>query len=94
MTDAIKAQTEALAAHLKTLENAPEDDDEQYIKELEKYNEMLQKTDFNLEAQAASKKLTVTDKVLAPRINWATRQVNKVNKKLIERNSRGKNGKS
>jgi len=90
MTDKIQAQNEALAAQLKTLENVPEDDDEQYIKELEKYNEMLKNADFNLEAQAASKKLTVTDKVFAPRINWVTRQVNKVNTKLIERTNRGK----
>lgn len=88
----IKEQTEALAAQLKILESIPEGDDEQYIKELEIYNEMLKKADFSIESQAASKKrnLTVADKILAPRINWATRQVNKVNNKLIKRNNRGK----
>lgn len=96
MTDNIKAQTEALTTQLKILDNIPEDDVEQYIKQLEIYNEMLIKADFSPEAQAASKKrdLTIADKVLAPRINWATRQVNKVNKKLIKRTNRGKNGKS
>jgi len=92
MTNDIKTQTEALAAQLKKLDNIPEDNDEQYIKELEIYNEMLIKADFSPEAQAASKKrdLTIADKVLAPRINWATKQVNKINKKLIKRNNQGK----
>ena len=96
MKNDIKTQTEALEAQLKKLDNIPEDNDEQYIKELEIYNEMLKKADFSIESQVASKKrnLTVADKVLAPRINWATRQVNKVNKKLIKRTNRGKNGKS
>jgi hypothetical protein len=89
-TDNIKTQTEALATQLKKLDNIPKDDDEQYVKELEIYNEMLKKADFSIESQAASKKrnLMVADKVLAPRINWATRQVNKVNKKLIKHNKR------
>ena len=35
-------------------------------------------------------KSTIADKVLAPPINCITRQVNKINKKLIEYNRRGK----
>ena len=88
--DKIKEQTETLSAQLKALESVPDGDDKQYIKELEKFNWDLKKADFSPEAQAASKKLTIADKVLAPPINCITRQVNKINKKLIEHNKRGK----
>jgi len=92
MIDKIKKQTEALEAQLKKLESIPEDDDEQYIKELEKYNMMLKKADFSPEVQAASKKrkLTIADKVLVPPIKWATKQVKKIDAKVIARNNRGK----
>lgn len=88
MTDIIKSQTEALAAQLKKLESIPPEDDEQYIKELEKYQAMLKKADFSPKAQAASKKreLTRTDKVLGPPVKWATKQVNKANDRLGKRN--------
>jgi len=80
MADEIKEQTEALAAQLKILESIPEGDHDQHLKELEKYQAMLKKADFSPETQAASKKqkLTIIDKVLAPPIKWATRQVNKI----------------
>jgi len=134
--DKIKAQTRELSEQLKKLESVPDGCDEQYIKELDKYQSMLKQADFSPEAQAASKhddgmwiggwyhqayltkhdlddidngklsladaykrcfvplktnnKSTIADKVLAPRINWITRQVNKINKKLIEHIERGK----
>lgn len=87
--DKIKEQTEELAAQLKKLESVTEGDDEQYTKELEKYQSMLKQAVFSPEAQATSKKLTIADKVLAPPINWITRQVNNLNNELIERNRRG-----
>ena len=92
MIDKIKKQTEALEAQLKKLESIPEDDDEQYIKELEKYNMMLKTADFSPETQATSKKrkLTIADKVLVPPIKWATKQVKKIDAKVIARNNRGK----
>ena len=88
----IEAQTKALASQLKKLESIQEDDDEQYIKELEKYNTMLKNADFSPEAQAASKKkkLNIADKVLVPPIKWATKQVKKIDDKVIARNNRGK----
>ena len=88
--DQIKKQTEALEAQLKKLESIPEDDTNQFIKELDVYNQMLKNADFSVDAQVASKerKLTISDKILAPRINWVTRQANKINKKLIEHNKR------
>lgn len=85
MTDKIQDQTQALSAQLQKVNEAQSD--EESIKELEKYQEMVKKADFSIEAQAASKqKLTTADKVLAPRINWVTGQVNKVNKRLEENN--------
>lgn len=90
--DKIEAQTKELSDQLKKLESVPEGDDEQYIKELEKYQAMLKQAVFSPEAQAASKKreLKWYDKAFAPIINRTTRQVNKINKKLIEYNRRGK----
>lgn len=86
MTDKIHDQTQALCSQLQKVNEAQSDDES--IKELEKYQSMIKESDFSLEAQAASRKkeLTKADKVLAPKINWVTRQVNKVNKWLEERN--------
>ncbi len=84
----IEAQTQALADQLQKLQDAQSDED--YIKELEIYNQMLKKADFSIEAQAAARKkqLTVADKVLAPPINKLTKQINKVNAKLIKHNNK------
>ncbi|MCE5226964.1 MAG: hypothetical protein LLG05_14055 [Porphyromonadaceae bacterium] len=87
MINEIKQQTEALNNQLKKLEAA---DDKDYLKELEVYNQMLKESDLSLEAQAASqkRKLTIADKVLAPVVNRVTKQVNKVNRKLIKHNKK------
>jgi hypothetical protein len=92
MTDNIKTQTEALTTQINKLENIPEDDDEQYIKQLEIYNEMLKKADFSIESHASSKKreLTIADKVLVPPVKWITNHVNNLKNELIEYNRRGK----
>lgn len=81
MINSIEEQTENLAAQLNKLENTKTDDE--YLIELEVYNQMLKEADFSVEAQAASKKkeLKWYDKA-APLVNMATKQVNKVNKKL------------
>ena len=88
MTDKIKQQTEALNHQLERLEATKTDED--YLKELETYNQMLKEADFSLEAQTASKKrkLTMVDKVLAPVVNRVTKQVNKVNRKLEKYNKK------
>jgi len=88
MTDEIKQQTEALNSQLEKLEAAKTDED--YLKELETYNQMLKEADFSLEAQTASKKrkLTMADKLLAPVVNKVTKRVNKVNRKLIKHNKK------
>lgn len=89
MTDKIEAQTKALAEQLKKLNDAKTD--EEYLKELEKYGKMVEGADFSIESQAASKKkkLTLTDKVIAPVNNSLAKQINKVNKKLINHNKNG-----
>jgi len=78
----------ALNSQLKKLEAAKTDED--YLKELEVYNQMLKEADFSTDAQADSKKreLTMADKVLAPAVNKITKQVNKVNRKLIKHNKK------
>lgn len=88
MTDKIKVQTEALTAQLGKL-NATKTDEE-YLKELEVYEQMLKKADFSLEAQAASKKTELKwyDKA-APLVNNVTKKINKVNKKLEAYNKNG-----
>ena len=55
--DEIKEQTEELAAQLKKLESVPEGDDEQYIKELEKFNWDLKDKVYGLEREIETMKI-------------------------------------
>ena len=88
MKDKIQHQTNSLSKQLKRLDKAKTDED--YIKQLEIYNQMVKKADFSIEAQEASKqqKLTLVDKLLAPRINRMTKKINNINAKLIEHNKK------
>jgi FlaG/FlaF family flagellin (archaellin) len=83
MTDKIEAQTQALSDQLKKCNE--EKTNEEVIKELEKYQQMVKEADFSVEAQAASKKKKVSkkDKFFAPKINRITRAVNKLNDKVV-----------
>ncbi len=94
-TDKIETQTKALSDQVSLLEQlADSGDNNRYLLELEKYNLMLKGADFSIEAQKAAKKrkLTLADKIFAPRINSVTRQVKKINKKIVKYNEKN-NGK-
>lgn len=81
----IESQNKVLQDQVSLLEKlSKEGTEEQYLIELQKYELMLKGADFSIEVQAASNKMELTkkDKVLAPKINWITKQVNKVNKML------------
>lgn len=84
MTDKIEEQTKALVEQLKKLDATKTD--EEYIKELEIYGKMVEKADFSIESQAASKKkkLTLADKAIAPVNNALANHINKVNNILIK----------
>lgn len=58
MTNKIDTQTQALSDQLKKCNEAKTD--EEAIKELEKYQQMVKDADFSPEAQAASKKKKVS----------------------------------
>jgi hypothetical protein len=85
MRDKIKKQTKQLATQLEKLDEIPEDDDEQYIKELEKYHPMV-KASKPIPPGYKKRKLTLADRVLAPKINKIRQKVDQVNEKLIEHN--------
>jgi len=91
MDNKIEAQTKALSDQVTLLEQLAEaGDNERYLIELEKYNLMLKGADFSIEAQKAAKKrkLTLADKIFAPQINRVTRQVKKINKKIVKYNKK------
>ena len=89
MSNKIEAQTKILSDQFSLLKQLSESgDDEKYRLELEKYNLMLKGADFSIESQAASKKreLKWYDKAFAPQVNRITRQVKKINTKIIKYN--------
>jgi len=81
----IKEHTQTMSDQLNKLEAVETDED--YLKELAIYDQMLNEADFSLKSHAVptKKKLKWYDKA-APLVNKVTKQVNKVNKKLEVRN--------